>query len=833
MASVRGHDRALGSITNGCRWFIMNQERRNGLRVCLVGGCLAALVVALVVPLGCTAASKPATRKLLGLFSENVVTNLKGKVPASKRGQVRNVKVFAQWRALEAKHKGAYTWHALDSEVNAALSIGVNSILITLLGPVPIWATNRANPKPAYSGPPKNMQDWQDFCHAVAARYRGYVDYYQIWQEAGWDSNSGSVQSGTVYYAGDSNFTYLGMLRAGYNGIKSADPNAQVITASLLSKLDHTYSDFSHYETLLAGSNQDVSMKITSNQNIVAERPMYFNYRGTINDGTDELGVPEPRTTWYLAEGSTQPGFQEYLTIQNPGNTDSNIGITYMFPGGTTQNQGLTVAAHSRATINVNDVVGPDKNVSVRVGSTKPVVIDRPMYFLYHGKWDGGSIGAGVPALSSDWYLAEGTTHTGFEEWISLMNPGATATDVTLTYMFPGGRTQRQVVRMAPTSRETILVNNAVGPNQDVSTEVHATSPIIAERAMYFLYHGVWSGGDSAVGATAPGTSWFLAEGTTRNNAADGAFEEWISIQNPGDAPAHVNFTYMFPGGATKAATKEIAAHSRETVMVNKVVGPNKDVSVRLDSDNPIVVERPMYFNYHNTINGGDDVLGCQSPGKTWYFAEGTTRNNAQDGSFAEWNTLVNPGTAPATVTIKYMFTDGTTQSQQINLPAKSRTTIGVNHSLSIATVCDEIAIHPYDYPQWWGWYYKTLRNICKSYKYGDKEISVTEIGWPHKYVKGSTTIKGFTPEGQRQAIGEVGLGGLWKAGCKKIWVYEDVDSPSPWDGQYDGLFSNSGSPWPAWNEYEKWQAHLPNYGNKPNHMSARPASSTPRRSEH
>jgi hypothetical protein len=469
--------------------------------MCLVGGCLAALVVAVVVPLGCTNGSDPAGRKLLGLFSEHVIRNMVGKIPVSEHGKIRNVKLFVKWKDLEAKHKGAYNWKALDSKVNGALSIGVNSILITLIGPVPNWATNWANPKPAYNGPPKKMQDWQDFCHAVAARYKGYVDYYQVWQEAGWDANSGSVQTGTVYYAGDTSYTYLGMLRAGYKGIKSADPDAQVISASLLSKLEHKYSNFSYYETLLAGSNQDFSMKITSNQNIIAQRP----------GGTDEPGAPKPRTTWSLTGGSTRSGSQQYLNIQNPGDT-------------------------------------------------------------------------------------------------------------------------------------------------------------------------------------------------------------------------------------------------------------------------------------------------------------------------------------PAKVTITYTFTDGTTQNQKVNLQAKSRTTIDVNHSLSMAAICDQIAIHPYDYPNWWGWYYKTLRKICKKYNYGGREISVTEIGWPHKYVMGGNVLKGYNPEVQRRAIGEVGLGGLWKAGCKKIWVFEDVDPASSWDGQYDGLFSNSGRAWPAWNEYEKWQEQLPNYGNKPDHLGTLPASSpagsTPRRSK-
>ena len=313
--------------------------------MCLVGGCLVALVVALVVPLGCKATSKPAGRKLLGLFSEHVINNMVGKIPVSEHGKIRNVKLFVKWKDLEARHKGAYNWKALDSKVIAALSIGIDSILITLMGPVPVWATNWANPKPAYNGPPKKMQDWQDFCHAVAARYKGYVDYYQVWQEAGWDAKSGSVQTGTLYYAGDTSYTYLGMLRAGYKGIKSADPDAQVISASLLNKLEHKYSNFSYYETLLAGSNQDFSMKITSNQNIIAERPVNSNDKEGTNGGTDEPGASKPRKTWYLTGGSTRSGSQEYLNIQNPGTAPATVTITYIFTDGTTQNQKINLQA--------------------------------------------------------------------------------------------------------------------------------------------------------------------------------------------------------------------------------------------------------------------------------------------------------------------------------------------------------------------------------------------------------------------------------------------------------------------------------------------------------
>jgi hypothetical protein len=458
--------------------------------------------------------------------------------------------------------------------------------------------------------------------------------------------------------------------------------------------------------------------------------------------------------------------------------------------------------------VDVNTAVGPYKDVSARVTSDAPIVAERPMYFNYHSGWDGGSISSGVASLSKTWFLAEGATQPGFEEWISLMNPGAAATDVTITYMFPGGATQVQKVRMAPTSRETVLVNNVVGPDKDVSAKVESVEPIIAERPMYFMYHGAWSGGDSQVGATAAGTSWFLSEGTTRSNQYDGAFEEWISIQNPGDKAANVSFKYMFGGGATQNAAKSIAPHSRETILVNSVVGPDKDVSVQLTSDEAIVVERPMYFDYHNGITGGDVELGCTGAAKTWYFAEGTTRSG-----FEEWTTLQNPNAEATTATVTYMFSDGTTQKQLVDLPANSRTTVGVNRALSMANVCDALAVHPYDYPAYWTWYYQTVRNIQAGMGYAGKELAVTEIGWPH------AGRSEFSPEGQRKAIGDEGVGALWGAGCRKIWIFEDVDPPSSWDQAFNGLFSNAGNAMPAWSEYKRWQGILQNYGNKPNHL--------------
>lgn len=804
--------------------------RKNGMfsRMAILGLLLAFLTVAFLFPhplpgvkakagtsgaipgRGTTGSgSSLKDRYVMGLFSESVADNLKAKYPSSEWQWVRNVRLFVQWAAIEPR-KGTFSWSKLDREIDAALSLGIDSIMLTLSGPCPKWAENSANPKPSSYGPPKNIRDWGNFCRAVAERYAKHVDYFQIWQEPGWDADSPpAVNEGIVYYASNCDQTYLGLLREGYNAIKAVNPDAYVACGSLIADLSGSPKDFQNYELLLDGKNQDSSVKITSDKSVVAERPMYFNYHGAWPGGHVETGTKKPGKLWYFAEGATHPGFEEWICIQNPGDKKANVTITYMFPGGVTQPQNLTVSPKSRCTVDVNMTIGPFKDVAAKVESDQDVVVERPMYFNYHGAWQGGSVEMGSKELSNEWYLAEGATHTGFEEWISFMNPGNEEAQVEVTYMMGDGSTAKQSFPMAPTSRETILVNHAVGANKDVSAKVSSNKPILVERPMYFLYHGAWDGGHSETAAAQPSTSWFLAEGTTRCNQQDGSFEEWISMMNPGEEKANINVTYMFPGGETSESKVEVLPHSRGTIFVNGIV-QNRDVSVKLSSDQPIVVERPMYYLYHNAWSGGSVELGSQEASKEVYFAEGSTRIG-----FEEWITLQNPNDTQASATLEFMMSDGSVQKETVSLPPSSRTTVDVGRALSLGKICDGVAIHPYYYPDYWWWYVAYLRGVCHNHGFSDLEVIVSEIGWPHATDRPSG---GFSVEEQRRAIGEVGVGGMVREGCKKIWIYLDVDQApgTSWDGIYNGLFDYYGNPMPAWSEYKKWQTQFPDYPNKP-----------------
>ena len=115
---------------------------------------------------------------------------------------------------------------------------------------------------------------------------------------------------------------------------------------------------------------------------------------------------------------------------------------------------------------------------------------------------------------------------------------------------------------------------------------------------------------------------------------------------------------------------------------------------------------------------------------------------------------------------------------------------------------CDAFCLHPYYQPDQWGY---ALRPGGELLIPRDRQGGLGHRDrWPH----GSDREP--RPQGmeeQRAAIGMVGLGSLVSSGCRKIWVYQDLDDPpgTDYEGLYYGLFDYRGRPTPAWPEFRGW----------------------------
>lgn len=149
-------------------------------------------------------------------------------------------------------------------------------------------------------------------------------------------------------------------------------------------------SRYTHFLNNDLSPGEDFSLAVFSDIPVLAERPVYFVYGPSWSGGHCVAGVTSPRREFYFAEGCTRAGFEEWLCIQNTTERTAHVVIDYMLENSETRTQKIEVSPNSRYTVGVNAFLNGEYDVSIRVKSDSDIVVERPMYFLYGGKWAGG-----------------------------------------------------------------------------------------------------------------------------------------------------------------------------------------------------------------------------------------------------------------------------------------------------------------------------------------------------------------------------------------------------------------------------------------------------------
>jgi hypothetical protein len=364
-------------------------------------------------------------------------------------------------------------------------------------------------------------------------------------------------------------------------------------------------------------AGRGVSMVVSANLPIVAERPMYFTYTGhgglAIPGGTDVLGATALGTQYDFGYLDTAGVHDTFLTILNPQSAPLSVTIHY-YPsaGGAPTTVLHSVPAHSRGTVFVASEGLPAGRYGALVTLSAPGLVERPMY-LVDGVtgYTGSADVVGVPQLQTSWYFAEGYTSATFSERYILFNPSSATTSATVTFLKSDGSTLAQGVTLAAGAQVVVDANSVLGSaGVNNSVRVTAAQPILAERFMSFRFAGAGPipGATEVIGAPAPGYAAYFAEGYT-----GGQFSEFLTLENPDPtSTAYVLVKYLpATGGAPTLRVYAVAAHSRATVYTNAEM-PGQAFSMVVQSGMPIVAERPMYFAFNGTQTGGSDVVGYQ-----------------------------------------------------------------------------------------------------------------------------------------------------------------------------------------------------------------------------
>lgn len=237
---------------------------------------------------------------------------------------------------------------------------------------------------------------------------------------------------------------------------------------------------------------------------------MYFGRTRFWEGGHASVGVPEPSTEWFFAEGATGPYFDTYLLVGNPGFEPARLSITFLTADGRTVVRQYVVSPRSRLTVNVEeqDPALRDAAVSSILTADRPIVAERAMYWPgTAAEWLDAHDALGTLGEGTRWGVADGRAGgpLGFETFLLLANRHDVPAEVRLTFLRAGGEPVERRFTVAPHSRFTVWVNMMVPELQDEAFGVLLESldgvPIVAERATY------WSPGTRwGAGAAAPAT---------------------------------------------------------------------------------------------------------------------------------------------------------------------------------------------------------------------------------------------------------------------------------------------------------------------------------------
>lgn len=436
---------------------------------------------------------------------------------------------------------------------------------------------------------------WASAC-ALAASHRSSVLQAAGCARVGVDSNTPVSSRNWLLAEGATDYGFESYVLISNPGELGADVTVTYMTPGGPVRRDPLYVPPKSRRTIVVAAElgrTEFSTGIASSQPVTVERAMYWRgVDGAWREGHVVAGTTSPALRWYLPEGSTNWGFDEWLLVQNPGSEVARLQLSFSDDAGRAWTATLEAPPQTRRTVRVADIVGR-ADVATEVRSDRPVVVERAMYWGGTHPAEGGGSGAmGLKRPSRTWSFAEGSTDHGFDTWLLLYNPAPEIAGVDVVYTTVEGPVARGGITMAPNSRATIRVRSDIG-RTDAGILVHASRPVLAERAMYWSGSGAPPassvGGHAGWGAPSPSSRWSLAEGSTA-----WGLREFVLLHNPMHYDVLALLEFQTEWGRAGRIELTVPGGSRRTVTVNDYV-PNSDVSVEVRATGPVVAERAMY----------------------------------------------------------------------------------------------------------------------------------------------------------------------------------------------------------------------------------------------
>lgn len=153
-----------------------------------------------------------------------------------KRLRVQQVLVSVDWYRIEPT-KGVYQWENMDRQVELLHQAGI--YIVGQLAFTPQWASSCPQDTeedslglgmPGYRlCPPTDMGDWRTFVSQVAARYKGKIDAYEVWNEPDdvAEDNRGTSYRGSVE-------KFIAIVKGASRAIRKEAPGTQILVSAFV-----------------------------------------------------------------------------------------------------------------------------------------------------------------------------------------------------------------------------------------------------------------------------------------------------------------------------------------------------------------------------------------------------------------------------------------------------------------------------------------------------------------------------------------------------------------------------------------------------------------------
>lgn len=139
---------------------------------------------------------------------------------------VQWVRWDVDWSVVQYKDVNTFNWVDFDKVANTAKAYGIKSIVT--IDYAPQWAVVGGCPVDKHC-PPTDPNTYATFAGIVAARYKGTVSAYEIWNEQNYP---------LFWYPSANVQSYINLLKLAYTKIKSVDSQVIVMTGGLAAGAD-------------------------------------------------------------------------------------------------------------------------------------------------------------------------------------------------------------------------------------------------------------------------------------------------------------------------------------------------------------------------------------------------------------------------------------------------------------------------------------------------------------------------------------------------------------------------------------------------------------------